>query len=60
MSLGIYIDKVLKKTGYTINFFLFFFYLHEGSATRVGKYVKYGRDGMFNYYFIRTRSYCIV
>ena len=60
MSLGIYIDKVLKKKGYTIKKKIVFFYLHEGSATRVGKYVKYGRNGMFNYYFIRTRSYCIV
>ena len=46
MSLGIYIDKVLKKKGYTINFFLFFFYLHEGSATRVSMLGMLSREDM--------------
>ena len=48
MSLGIYIDKVLKKTGYTIKFFFFcfFFYLHEGSATRVSMLGMLSREDM--------------
>ena len=46
MSLGIYIDKVLKKTGYTINFFFVFFYLHEGSATRVSMLSMLSREDM--------------
>ena len=47
MSLGIYIDKVLKKTGYTIKIFFFvFFYSHEGSATRVSMLGMLSREDM--------------
>ena len=34
MSLGIYIDKVLKKTGYTINFFFLFFFIYMREVQR--------------------------